>query len=136
MGFKLKGEYANIPIDPATNMPVLPEGYHWRVRDYSEDMAGVYDCLEVSVMRKRKVFNLFKMRKVEKTRQYTRTIRYNSKVTEDIADPGWEIEDTVLWLACYLFNQHRYTLAPKAKTPTELEIAKVVGDYPPKKLEI
>lgn len=98
--------WGSVEIDAETGMPVLPEGYFWRVRA-DRDSSGYID---VQIRRKFWIFS----RAVVSTCSSKKNVKSGETILADAA----------------------YLVRNKFKTPTEPKPWEhFLGDYPPKKLK-
>lgn len=131
-------------IDPKTNMPVVPEGHFWRVKFHEDDYRG--RSVQVSLRKKmtsvsewfwynwfgttREVHAKSIVLRVEGTKVWNSDGYYSEKKVDPSDYPAIIAEAYESVLAA----QEEYLEELEYSTRAKAEIAKLSGDYPPKKL--
>lgn len=103
------------PVDPATGLPELPEGYFWRVRRAPEKHLSAFAYIELCTQR----IEAYGWKK-KKTRTVTVVVDYSTvsyvSLTEDL-----------IW-------DHTVVRIKDWAGPPKPDARKLLGTYPPKKL--
>ena len=96
-----------VPIDAQTGLPVLPNGYFWRV-SLASDSYGFFKFFEVELRKKWRLGSLLELKKTCGHNRFSDQVnRELIKGTAESVYVTWKVEDAAL---------------------------KLTGDYPPKRL--
>lgn len=137
-------------IDPKTGLPEVPEGYFWRVTESGFEWGEFY--------REPRPLLTVDLRKRDPKRWYHRSAPSHSVQSIDLAiytdesyqrdgyswsEPKWrdhsdeDYQNIIGNAAVKLYERNQVSLEQAAiRERTRTAVAKIVGDYPPKRIEV